>query len=88
MTTQPTQCPYCKSLVLVNIKWAETNGRVFCNTCCKAFDILVGEEEAPPPIPESIKQESPINLDATIPEDDESEDDLTTADIEDYYDWF
>lgn len=56
MIEQPTQCPYCKSVVLVNIKWAIQNGRVFCNSCCKAFDIHVGEEEP----------ELPVNKDATI----------------------
>jgi len=48
-------CPYCKSIVEVNIDWAIRNGRVFCNSCCKAFDVRVGEEETPPPVPSDPK---------------------------------
>ena len=52
MIEQPTNCPYCKSVVLINIRWAIQNGRVFCNSCCKAFDIHVGEEENEAPTKE------------------------------------
>lgn len=45
MATQPTQCPYCRYTVIVNVKWARKNGRVFCGTCCKSFEVHVGEEE-------------------------------------------
>lgn len=50
-----TKCPYCKSVVEVNINFAIRNGRIFCNSCCKAFDIHVGEEEDE--APKSKKEE-------------------------------
>lgn len=40
-----TKCPYCKSVVKIDIEFAIKNERVFCNSCCKAFDIKIGEEE-------------------------------------------
>ena len=43
--TDFTKCPFCKSVVEVDIDFAIKNGRIFCNACCKAFDIKVGEEE-------------------------------------------
>lgn len=53
-----TKCPYCKSVVEVNIDFAIRNGRIFCNSCCKAFDIQVGEEEDDEvPTPVSKKEE-------------------------------
>lgn len=50
MIEQPTQCPYCRYTVMINLKWAEKNGRVFCSTCCKSFEVHVGEEESEPPV--------------------------------------
>lgn len=40
-------CPYCKSDVEVNVRWAKKNGRVFCNACCKSFDLRIEEDEEP-----------------------------------------
>jgi hypothetical protein len=51
-----TKCPYCKSVVEVDVDFAIRNGRIFCNSCCKSFEIHVGKEE-PPPIPKSKKEE-------------------------------
>lgn len=39
------KCPYCKYNLEIDVKFAEENGRVFCGTCCKAFDIELREEE-------------------------------------------
>lgn len=44
MKPEFTNCPYCKSLVEVDISWAIHNERIFCGSCCKAFEIRVGEE--------------------------------------------
>lgn len=53
---QYISCPFCKSTVEIDISWAIRNGRVFCGSCCKAFDIRVGEEtEDEPP-----KKEVPV----------------------------
>lgn len=58
-----TQCPFCKSLVDVDIDWAIRNERIFCNSCCKAFPIRVGEEtqekEEPVEIVEEKKSSGP-----------------------------
>lgn len=56
MIEQPAQCPYCKYTVMIDLKWAEKNGRVFCGTCCKSFEIHIGEEET----------EHPVNKDARV----------------------
>ena len=75
--TQPTQCPFCKSIVLVNIRWAIQNGRVFCNSCCKSFDIHVGEEEDEK-VEQAVQEISaPVQI-------DETEDELTTLDLIDH----
>lgn len=63
MKSQFMPCPFCKSIVEINIDWAIRNGRVFCNGCCKAFDIRVGEEEdkeTPPPIPSAPKTDKAL----------------------------
>lgn len=39
------ECPYCESIVEVEKSWVQQNGRVFCGTCCKAFDTTVPEEK-------------------------------------------
>ena len=40
-----TKCPFCKSVVEVNVRFAKENGRIFCNSCCKAFDIMIEDDE-------------------------------------------
>jgi len=55
MIEQPTQCPYCRYTVMINLKWAEKNGRVFCGTCCKSFEVHVGEEENEAPAKEQTE---------------------------------
>lgn len=51
-------CLFCKSTVEINIDWAIRNGRVFCGSCCKSFDIRVGEEEDE--TPEPPKKDVPV----------------------------
>lgn len=41
------RCPYCKSEVEINVAWAKKNGKVFCNACCKSFDLRIEEDEEP-----------------------------------------
>ena len=33
------ECPYCESIVESPRSWIIKNGRVFCGTCCKSFDV-------------------------------------------------
>ena len=39
------ECPFCEHIVESPRDWIVQNGRVFCGTCCKAFD--VSEEDLP-----------------------------------------
>ena len=54
--TEYTKCPFCKSVVKVDVKFAIKNGRIFCNSCCKAFDISIEEEEEVPVKEEPVKK--------------------------------
>lgn len=38
-------CLCCEGIVEVDKSWAETNGKVFCNSCCKSFDVEIQEED-------------------------------------------
>lgn len=49
------RCPYCKSTVEVNVAWAKKNGKVFCNGCCKAFDLKIEEDEPDEKVSKSEK---------------------------------
>lgn len=74
--TQPTQCPYCPSIVQVNIKWAQQNGRVFCGGCCKSFEIHVGEEEKEQVVNrEEVIEELEKELDKAVEEFEPKEND-------------
>ena len=59
-------CPYCSSNVEVNIEWAKKNGRIFCGSCCKSFEVKVPDyswqeipkkETIPEKLPELQKDE-------------------------------
>jgi uncharacterized Zn finger protein (UPF0148 family) len=39
------QCPFCNYKVKTDKDFAAKNGRVFCTTCCKAFDVKVRTED-------------------------------------------
>jgi uncharacterized Zn finger protein (UPF0148 family) len=39
------QCPLCGFPIIVARSWAIKNGRIFCDTCCKAFDVEIKQEE-------------------------------------------
>ena len=36
---QYIQCIYCKYPMEIDLDFAIKNGRVFCGTCCKAFEV-------------------------------------------------
>ena len=57
---QYISCPFCKSTVEIDISWAIRNGRVFCGSCCKSFDIRVGEETDDEPPKKEIPPEPTI----------------------------
>ena len=81
---QYISCPFCKSTVEIDISWAIRNGRVFCGSCCKSFDIRVGEEtdDDPPKREESVKE-------ATIEEKfDEGVKEILDEDDDNDYSWF
>lgn len=39
------ECPICGSEVNIDIEFAKKNGRVFCGSCCRAFDIELKEKD-------------------------------------------
>ena len=45
--TQPVICPFHDGEILIDVDWAATNGRVFCEVCCKAFDVQIKEQIKP-----------------------------------------
>lgn len=45
MNTQTIECPYCGSTFEVEKEWVGKNERVFCGTCCKAFDVQLEKED-------------------------------------------
>ena len=51
-----TKCPICDSIVEVDIAFAKQNGRIFCGTCCRAFDISIEEEK-----PEKVIEYDDLN---------------------------
>lgn len=75
-------CPFCNYNVEVDVSWARKNGKIFCGTCCKSFEVKVPEEsaynfpwrEAPKKevIPEPVKEEVPEPVkNEPIPEEKE-----------------
>lgn len=38
-------CPYCDELVEAPRAWAIKNERLFCNSCCKSFEVEVQSKE-------------------------------------------
>lgn len=39
--TKIIECPFCKSDLEIDVEFAKKNGRVFCGSCCKAFEIKI-----------------------------------------------
>ena len=39
------ECPHCNHPVTTDRDFAEMNGRVFCTTCCKAFDVKIRKSQ-------------------------------------------
>lgn len=35
------ECKYCSSPIEVPLNWAKQNGRVYCPTCSKSFDVVI-----------------------------------------------
>lgn len=50
-------CPFCKNEVEVDVRWAKLNGRVFCNSCGKSFDLRIEEDEEEKPNEKVTKSE-------------------------------
>lgn len=45
MKPQEIQCPFCGTEFKVDADWIVKNERVFCNTCCKSFEVKLKERE-------------------------------------------
>lgn len=58
-------CKYCESPINVPLKWAQTNGRVYCDCCSKSFDVAIqiGVDEAKQ---EDKTVEATVNKDGEI----------------------
>lgn len=73
-------CRFCPHTVNVDKDFAIKNGRVFCESCCKAFDVVVRSQER-----EIQSEDIPIypyiGMDFS---QDESEEELDTEDMDDF----
>ena len=45
MSPQTVKCPFCGNIFKVEADWIVRNERVFCECCCKAFDVRLEEEK-------------------------------------------
>jgi transcription elongation factor Elf1 len=43
--TQIVECPFCNYPVEIDVDFAIKNGRVFCGTCCKSFEVNIQSEQ-------------------------------------------
>jgi uncharacterized Zn finger protein (UPF0148 family) len=73
---QHMPCPFCKSIVEVDIQWAMKNGLVFCGTCCKSFPVKVYEQEEAEveeqmSIPETVEEKWDAGIKEILTEEDE-----------------
>lgn len=59
------ECPFCDTRTSVPLEWLKKNGRVFCPTCCKSFDIFIKEEDN--------KEDNEEDIDLTPPFYDDGE---------------
>jgi len=84
--SQYMPCPFCKSVVEVNIDWAIRNGRVFCGGCCKSFDIRVGEEEDDEPPKKEVPKVPEEKIEDTKEKFDKGVKEI--LDEEDDFNWF
>lgn len=81
MKTQIMNCPFCKSIVDVDIDWAIRNERIFCGGCCKSFPIRVGEdtedEKEPevkaPIVEETVKEKFDKGVTEILDKDEEND---------------
>jgi hypothetical protein len=74
------KCKYCDSVIEVPLKWAIDNQRVFCNFCCKSFDVSVQSA------PDEAKQDHSAveqEVQSIVNKDIESEEALYIASDED-----
>ena len=40
------ECQFCNNIIEVPASWIKTNGRVFCDSCCKSFDVELEKESS------------------------------------------
>lgn len=68
------ECRFCGTEFSVARNWIVTNGRVFCTSCCKAFDVRLGEEyEEQLPLPAAEENEPEAKIEVTALEELEKE---------------
>lgn len=82
------KCPFCKSAVEIDVEFAAKNGRVFCNGCCKAFDVKIQKATEDDDIQSELlrKHFERKELEEAKVEEVETEEDLS-AENNGYYDW-
>lgn len=66
--TTTIDCPICHYDLEINLLWASRNGRVFCGTCGKSFEVSTTNQSPPAP-PEEEKVEQVISDDNCVPEE-------------------
>ena len=77
------RCPFCSYPVQSDKDFAIKNKRIFCGTCCKSFDVDIQEDQREADwYKKLISGTSEVNKDTE--EDEESEDELTTLDLDDF----
>lgn len=65
-------CPYCKSILEIDVDWAIRNERYFCGECCKSFPIRIGEVPEEPK-KESIKEKFDKGVEEILKDEDEEQ---------------
>jgi Fe-S-cluster containining protein len=78
------KCPFCKSIIDVDIAWAIKNQRIFCGDCCKSFPVAIRGEEVEEK--EEAKESLEEKWDKGVQEilGDEEEEDEQSAYKDDY----
>lgn len=89
------KCPFCGYTVEIDVAWAKKNGRVFCGTCCKAFDLRIeedDEDEIPEGLPNKDANHYKWKSEEVEEKEDKKEDDnneqSTSKPTKDLYDYW
>ena len=78
------ECRHCGTNFDVPKSWIIHNGRVFCPTCCKSYEVRLGEEDLPPPIPDKKIEDALVEIEKSI---DKAIEEYEIPETDDYS-WF